>query len=63
MGDAEKYAPGFGGYIFTQSALLFCSYGLGYAMPWWVRWFPSLFLPVFIVLALFTVFIAALVTK
>jgi len=29
MGDVEKWTPSFGGYIFTQSALLFCAYGLG----------------------------------
>jgi uncharacterized integral membrane protein len=31
-----------GGWLFTQTALLFAVYGLDYVLPWWVQWFPSI---------------------
>ncbi len=38
------------GYMFTQTAMLFITYGLKYDMPWWVLWFPSL---IYLIVALF----------
>lgn len=31
-----------GGYLLVQSAMFFLNYGLGYFMPWWVVWFPTI---------------------
>lgn len=34
------------GYTSIQSAMLFFHYGMGYVMPWWVIWFPTLVISV-----------------
>lgn len=42
-----------GSWMFLQTALLFAKFGLGYSMPWWVLWFPSILgLPVAIILGI-----------
>ena len=62
MGEnKETSMPSFGGYMFTQSAMLFVSYGLGYSMPWWVKWFPTLLIPLIIGFTLMIAGVVALI--
>lgn len=67
MGSSEKKTysgsdimPG--GYLLTQSALLFAYYGMHYDLPWWVLWFPTLLVPVFIGIVIAVMIIVAIVT-
>lgn len=46
------------GYLFIQCAMLFMRYGLKYEMPFWVTWFPTLFIAV--VLFVVLIFIVAM---
>lgn len=50
-----------GGYFFTQTAILFAHYGLNYKVPFWVRWFPTLFLIIFLFVCLVVFIIFTLV--
>lgn len=47
------------GYLLSQCALLITYYGLGYIMPWWVVWFPSLLIGL-LVLLFIVLFLVAL---
>jgi len=55
MGKEDIIMPKIG-YVFVQSALLFCVYGLNYNLPYFVKWFPTLIylisLPVLCILAI-----------
>ncbi len=62
MSESKTY-PVLGGYVLTQSALLFAQYGMGYSLPWWVRWFPTVILIPFVFLILALMIIAAVVDK
>lgn len=49
-----------GGFIFSQSVLLFCEYGLKYSMPWWVVWFPSLLVGTILLIVLIIIILVAI---
>jgi hypothetical protein len=59
FGDEKMDVP-IGGFIFSQSALLFCEYGLKYNMPWWVIWFPSLLVASILLLVLVIIIVIAI---
>ena len=53
-------------YVFVQSALLFAVYGMGYSLPSWVKWFPTIIyggMVIIILLILLIMLIAAAITS
>lgn len=44
-------------YLLIQTAMLFAMYGLGYTMPFWVVWFPT----IFFICLIFIIFLIMLV--
>lgn len=46
------------GYMFCQVALLITRYGFEKMMPWWITWFPSLFVLVVMCMVLLVFLIA-----
>ena len=57
----SKHQTNLSTYSIIQSALLFAQYGLGYMLPWYVRWFPTITLIVgFILIFMFGILLAIL---
>ncbi len=60
---ATKMIPSFN-YVFVQSAMFFLHYGMGYKMPSWVIWFPTIYysimVTIFIIIFIFIVIVEAI---
>ncbi len=46
------------GYMFVQTAMLFLNFGMGFTMPVWVIWFPTL---IYLAVILFVLIVLAVV--
>lgn len=53
----ESFMPS-PGYMFTQTAMLFLNFGMGFSMPVWVIWFPTI---LYLIVILFVLLVLAIV--